>query len=49
MKDQGLEREVALECLGRLRGDATLDAEEDRLLELMDIVWGFCPTHNRVW
>jgi hypothetical protein len=49
MKDHGLERAVALECLERLRDDAALEAEEDRILEIMDVVGGFCSPQMRVW
>lgn len=45
---RGLSRADALDVLEALRTDAD-DAVEDRILEVMDIVFGNCAPHNRVW
>jgi hypothetical protein len=36
-------------ALEALRGQARDEATEDRILEVMDIVSGFCPRESTVW
>jgi hypothetical protein len=47
-KNWGLARQEAYEALDSLRGGAS-DQLEDRILEVMDVVSGFCAPHYRVW
>lgn len=44
----GLAQEEALQVLESLRGNSG-SATEDRILEVMDVVAGWCAPHNRVW
>jgi hypothetical protein len=44
----GLSQRAAYDALHALRSRLT-GRDEDRLLELMDIVAGFCAPHLRVW
>jgi hypothetical protein len=46
-RSMGLSRATAYEALGALR--STVERHEDRLLEAMDIVSGFCQPQHRVW
>jgi hypothetical protein len=47
-RDQGLTAKSAAETLEAMR--STFDAQtEDRLLEVLDIVTGFCRPEIRVW
>ncbi len=45
-KNRGMSREKMLECLGFLRENHEV---EDRILELMDFVTGFCSPHMTVY
>ena len=45
---KGLTAETALLALESLRAGAD-EATDDRILELMDIVAGFCAPHRRIW
>lgn len=47
--DQGGNKEEAYSILQKLRVEAVNDLVEDRILELMDIVSGFCSPHQRIW
>jgi hypothetical protein len=47
-RDKGLSAQAALEVLQSLRARAD-ESTEDRVLEIMDIVAGFCAPHVRVW
>ncbi len=47
-KDKGFGYESVYELLGAMRGNVSEDIE-DRILELMDIVSGFCAPNMRVW
>lgn len=44
----GLSREDAQRTLERLRADAPTEEYEDRALEFLDVVTGFCAPHIRV-
>ncbi len=46
-KNQGMSREKMLECLENLREKHEI--EQDRILELMDFVTGFCSPHMTVY
>jgi cobalamin biosynthesis protein CobT len=47
-RDAGLSAHSAYELLNAFRATADHD-EEDRILEVMDVVMGFCSPHLRVW
>ena len=47
-KDKGFGSESVYKLLGAMRSCADEDVE-DRILELMDIVSGFCSPEMRVW
>ncbi|PSK92527.1 hypothetical protein [Taibaiella chishuiensis] len=52
MKDKGLSSEQAYTLLESLRAGvraAAGEQREDLLLEMMDIVTGFCPPQRRIW
>ena len=49
MKSEGIDREIIQAVLEHLRGEATTATQDDRLLEIMDIVAGFCNPVLRVW
>jgi hypothetical protein len=46
---QGVTRQEAYLALEELRGRAPDESVEDRILEVMDIVSGFCSRENMVW
>ena len=48
-KEQGGSRDDAYRVLQELRNDQSLRDYEDTVLELMDVVSGFCPEHLRIW
>jgi hypothetical protein len=45
----GISREEVQDALECLRSQAQDEAQEDRILEVMDIVSGFCSAENSVW
>lgn len=47
-RDRGLSSEVAASVLEELRVKLDID-DEDRVLEVLDLVTGFCAPHLRVW
>ena len=47
-RNLGLTQEDAYQALEALRSGATED-DEDRILEWMDVVAGFCQPSRRVW
>lgn len=56
MKEEGLEQQVACDILYTLHIDSRNndkdplnESQEDTLLEVMDIAFGFCSLHMRVW
>jgi hypothetical protein len=48
-KEQGGSRDDAYRVLQELRAEQSLRDHEDLILELMDVVSGFCPEHLRIW
>jgi hypothetical protein len=46
---QGITRDDVRHALEALRAQTPDDAVEDRILEIMDIVSGFCSRENTVW
>jgi hypothetical protein len=48
-KELGVSAEEMMEYLVSLRDSCAAEAFEDKLLELMDIVSGFCSPSLRVW
>jgi hypothetical protein len=48
-RHQGVTRQEVRSALESLRDRARDEATEDRILEVMDIVSGFCPRENTVW
>ncbi|MBB4220911.1 hypothetical protein ABL849_19925 [Variovorax sp. 375MFSha3.1] len=48
-KELGVSAEEMMEYLVSLRDSCVAEAFEDKLLELMDIVSGFCSPSLRVW
>lgn len=46
---QGVSRGEVQSALERLRESAPDEATEDRILEVLDIVSGFCPPEKTVW
>lgn len=49
LRDLGLTRDEVREALDFLRSRAPDEATEDRILEALDLVAGFCPPHLDVW
>ena len=49
LRDAGVSRHEAREALETLRARALDEATEDRILEVMDIVSGFCNSEISVW
>jgi hypothetical protein len=47
-KDAGLQQADAYKLLDELRADRPED-EDDLILELLDVVVGFCSPHMRLW
>lgn len=47
-KEQGGSKDDAYRILDELRNEQ-IPSTEDQVLELLDIVVGFCPTHLRLW
>jgi hypothetical protein len=47
-KDQGLTQELAYDALVELRSTAD-GGSQDRLLELMDVVSGYCQPKYSIW
>ena len=48
-REAGVAREEAMGALETLRSQAHDENREDRILEVMDIVSGFCSQENTVW
>lgn len=49
LKASGVERAEALQALQRLREHTVNESAEDRVLEVMDFVAGFCSPHMTIW
>jgi hypothetical protein len=48
-RSRGTSRDEVQHALESLRAEAQSESEEDRILEILDIVSGFCPPENTVW
>ncbi len=48
-KEAGLTKDAALAILESLRGEAPYEAFEERVLEVMDFVAGFCAKEWKIW
>jgi hypothetical protein len=48
-RHQGVARQEVQSALEGLRQSAPDEATEDRILEVMDLVSGFCPREMTVW
>jgi hypothetical protein len=48
-RDAGVRQPEAMAVLELLRSKASTEAEEDRILELMDLTNGFCSAHVRLY
>lgn len=48
-KNAGVSQEDVMAILRGLRNDSKNAHEEDRILEVMDCVVGFCSPHNQIW
>ena len=46
--EQGVSRQCAYSVLAELRVDAANESVEDRILELMDLVSGYCSPHAAI-
>lgn len=49
MKDNGVSKEQVYELLDAVRKSCSTETEEDFILELMDIVVGYCSPEKRIW
>jgi hypothetical protein len=49
MKKNGIGKDQAYELLASLRKDCSTKDQEDHILDLMDIVVGYCQPENRIW
>ncbi|WP_417388325.1 hypothetical protein [Gimesia sp.] len=49
MKSEGFQQEVVRKTLEELRLECKTEKEEDRTLEVLDFVSGFCAPDNQVW
>ncbi|MEM7245845.1 MAG: hypothetical protein AAF533_10910 [Acidobacteriota bacterium] len=45
----GASRDVAQAALERVRAELKDEKQEDRVLEMLDVVVGFCSPHQRLW
>lgn len=48
-KRNGGTQQAAYLALEKIRHEQTEESEEDRILELMDFVAGFCAQDQRIW
>lgn len=48
-KQNGGTQPAAYAILEKIRHEQTEESEEDRILELMDFVAGFCAHNQRIW
>jgi hypothetical protein len=48
-RDRGVTQPEAARVLDELRAGASGEADEDRILELMDFVHGFCAPHMKLY
>lgn len=49
IKNEGFEQEAVRGALVDLRKDVETELEEDRILEVLDFVTGFCLPERRIW
>ena len=49
MKNEGFQQEVVRKTLEELRKEYKNESDEDRILEILDLVTGFCSPEKRVW
>ena len=49
MKNEGFEQEVVENVLEDLRKESETESEEDRILEVLDFVTGFCSPDHQIW
>gem|GEM_PF-1079247 len=49
MKNSGINKDQAYDLLASLRTDCSTEDQEDNILDLMDIVVGYCQPKNRIW
>ena len=48
-KEQGIVKQEVIKVLEGLRQEAADEAVEDRILEVMDYVYGFCSPSLTIW
>ena len=48
-RDRGVTQGEVIEALSSLRAHASSEAEEDRILEVLDFAYGFCAPHMVIW
>jgi len=48
-KQHGGTQQAAYETLEKIRGEQMAEPDEDRILELMDFVTGFCAQDQKIW
>lgn len=49
LKDEGFDRAAVEAVLNELRAETDEDKQEDRILEILDLVTGFCRPDLRLW
>lgn len=49
MQNDGFKQDVVRKILEDIRKESKNDLEEDRILEVLDFVTGFCPPQYKVW
>lgn len=49
LKNDGFEQEIVRTALEELRKTCDTELEEDRILEVLDFVTGYCPPEMKVW
>jgi hypothetical protein len=49
MKNEGFAQDAVQTALEGLRNESETEVEEDRILEVLDFVTGFCPPERGVW
>lgn len=48
-RHRGIAQEAVYLALQQLRASAPDEAYEDRVLDVMDFVWGWCHVSQRIW
>ena len=49
LKDEGYDRATVEAVLNELRAETDEEEQEDRILEILDLVTGFCHPDLRIW